>query len=456
MRDKLINRLTDFIQFEKEVRAANSVNSFGFTVCNYLHNLIRYDVALLLVEKSGKLRVQSISGVSDYDRQSPLVLASEALCNNREVRLQDTCVHVTEALSPDVKSIFEDIHIQQSVTVTLDDIAGDNHNESGRKLVRVPRGMLVLIRSEPWQQQELKLLQQTRDVMRHALAALGISNKSRKLALLVPGLKPDWRWAVCALILISFIPVPQSVIADAEVTARTPVVVAAGLNGVVEEVLVRPNEHVKSGQLLVRFDSTDLAHRKNTLQQELSLAKERLRKARQHSLIATSERTRIAELESQIELKQLELEYVDDSISRLELRADSDGVALFSRQQDWMGRAVSTGEKIMEIASITDSQFEIWVAANDAIEITEGRQIKFFPDARPLQSVRGSVNSVGFSAVQNNSDLLAFRVLAEPEDVESTLRLGMKGTARLYGDKVMLAYHILRKPISAIRRTVGV
>ena len=72
----------------------------------------------------------------------------------------------------------------------------------------------------------------------------------------------------------------------------------------IEEILVRPNETVSKGQVLIRFDDTDLTHRKNTLQQELALAEERLRKAKQKTLNSTAERSEFAELASQIELKQ--------------------------------------------------------------------------------------------------------------------------------------------------------
>ena len=441
MHEKLINKLTDFIQFEREIRAASNIAGLGFIACNYLRKLIDYDVALLLLAKNGKKqKVNNISGVSDFDPRSPLVNVCELLCNHREVPLENVRVHLGDTLPDNVGQRFNDIQLSQLATVGL--VEGES--------------TLVLTRENPWQKHELQLLQQVGEVLGHAISAFSAKQKRSLLKKLSPGLKPDWRWAVCALALLSVVPVPQSIIANAEVTARTPDVVAAGLNGVIEEILVRPNETVSKGQVLIRFDDTDLTHRKNTLQQELALAEERLRKAKQKTLNSTAERSEFAELASQIELKQLELNYVNESIARLELRADTDGVALYSRQQDWMGRSVATGEKIMEIASANDNQFEIWVAANDAIDLGEGGKIKFFPDARPLQSVTGSVDSVGFFASRADTEEFAYRVVAEPADNEESLRLGMKGTARLYGDKVSLAYHVLRKPISAIRKNVGV
>jgi len=441
MQDKLINKLTDFIQLEREIRAASNINALGFTACNYLRRLIEYDVALLLVAKTGgRQKVNSISGVSDFDPRSPLVSVCESLCNHREVPLDSARVHLSDTVPDVVAEKLDSILLGQLATVGL--VKGD--------------ATLVLTREKPWQKHELQLLQQVGEVLGHAVSAFRAKQKHSVLKRCFPGLKPDWKWAVCALGLISVVPVPQSIIANAEVTARTPDVVAAGLHGVIEEILVRPNETVSKGQLLIRFDDTDLTHRKNTLRQELALAEERLRKERQKSLNSAVERSEFAELASQIELKQLELDYVNESIARLELRAETDGVALYSRQQDWTGKSVATGEKIMEIAAANDNQFEIWVAANDAIDLGEGGRIKFFPDAKPLQSVTGSVDSVGFFASRADSEELAYRVVAEPADSENTLRLGMKGTARLYGDKVSLAYHVLRKPISAIRKTVGV
>ena len=441
MHEKLINKLTDFIQFEREIRAASNIAGLGFIACNYLRKLIDYDVALLLLAKNGmKQKVNNISGVSDFDPRSPLVNVCELLCNHREVPVDNVRVHLGDTLPDNVAQRFNDIQLSQLATVGL--VESD--------------ATLVLTREKPWQKHELQLLQQVGEVLGHAISAFSAKQKNSLVKKLLPGVKPDWRWAVCAIALLSVVPVPQSIIANAEVTARSPDVVAAGLNGVIEEILVRPNETVSKGQVLIRFDDTDLTHRKNTLQQELALAEERLRKAKQKTLNSTAERSEFAELASQIELKQLELNYVNESIARLELRADTDGVALYSRQQDWMGRSVATGEKIMEIASANDNQFEIWVAANDSIDLGEGGKIKFFPDARPLQSVTGSVDSVGFFASRADTEEFAYRVVAEPSDNEKSLRLGMKGTARLYGDKVSLAYHVLRKPISAIRKNVGV
>jgi hypothetical protein len=34
--------------------------------------------------------------------------------------------------------------------------------------------------------------------------------------------------------------------------------------------------------------------------------------------------------------------------------------------------------------------------------------------------------------------------------------MGLKGTAKIYGDKVPLFYYLMRRPISALRQTFGI
>ena len=187
MHDKLINRLTDFIQFEREIRAASSVNALAFTACNFLRKLLSYDVAIFLTEKKGAQRVNTISGVSDFDANSPLVSACEALCNHKQIELSNVQVHNSASLPAKVSDKLSAIQLQQLVTVTLVE----------------DRTTLVLSRDKDWQTHELQLLEQISDVLHHAIKALASSGKPSSLKKLLPGIRPDWRWAVCAIGLIS-------------------------------------------------------------------------------------------------------------------------------------------------------------------------------------------------------------------------------------------------------------
>lgn len=467
MQDKLVNRMAEFIQLERDLRAAPTEKALGFVLTNYLHKLLSYDVALMALDSTAKFRsrptgnrakrhnykVATVSGVSEFDREAPLVQFTEQLANQHDIELHDTQIHTKDTLPLAFQNAFAQLEFSELVTVKMD---------KGNAIA-------VLWRDTEWQISELQLLQQVSDVASHSLQALqnldSTSATARIKHSIFTFLRPGWRWVACAMVVLAFLPIKQSVIASGEVAPASPTVVAAGLDAVVKDIQVIPNQHVIKGQVLINFDSSTLTHQRSSVVTELELAKEKLRKARQQSLNATLDGNVFSELETQIRLKELELDFIDEQISRLQIKASRDGIVLFTRKKDWEGRAVLTGEKIMEIAGTDNNQFEIWLAANDAIGLESGSEVKFFPDANPLQTVVGKVEQVGYFAASSNNNGPAYRVVATQHTTPNTadkvkqsqeLRLGMKGTFRLYGKQVRLGYHLLRKPLSAVRRTLGV
>lgn len=445
MHEKLVNRLNEFIQLEHDIRSATSEDALGFVVVNYLRKLVRYESAVWLHASTAgraknEFRVATVSGVSDFENSAPLVQLSQNFCNTPALTLRDTEIHRTDTLPSALAGDLQQLELSQIVSVAV--IPGQS--------------VLLLFRENVWQLHELQLLQQVAEVVSHSQKALANSAIKTSRFSRSSWKQPGWRWVACALCLLALIPVRQNVIANGEIAAVAPAVVSSGLAGVVEEVLVRPNQNVQAGDLLVRFDADELTLQQASIEKELRLATEKLRKAQQLSLNDSDEVNTISDLKAKMDLRHLELDYINEKLSRLEVRAPSDGVVLFSRKKDWEGRAVQSGEKIMEVASHNDRKFEIWVDPADAIELERGGDVRFFPDADPLKSLNGQVEQVSYFSSHSGGVELGFRVIAHSEENEKPLRLGTKGTFRLYGKRVLLGYQLLRKPLSVVRRTVGV
>lgn len=476
MHQKLISRLNEFLQLERDLRAAQTEAALGFIVVNFLKKLVNYDAAVWLIrgERDPALKVKAVSGVSDFDNQAPLVVLSESLCNDQHTSLTGVDVHICERLPERQQELAAPLQLNELVTVNV--LAG--------------RAVLVLIKSAPWQDFEQQLLQQVAEVVAHAQEKLELMRRGRRSRRANPWLRPGWRWVACGLVLSALIPIRHSVLASGEVVADSPTVIASGLEGVIEEVLVRPNERVRAGDVLLRFDDAELILQAQSIEKQYLLAEENLRKARQQSLNNVSAGASLSDLEAEVDLRRIEYEFVREQAQRLELVAPTDGIVLFSRTKDWEGRAVRPGEKIMELASDEDRQFEIWVDTQDAIGFRPGAEVSFFSDADPLSRVSGSVSQVSYFADRKDGDALAYRIVAKPaashanvrahedgapslqtvhrptkdamsSDSEKTrhhaaLTLGTRGTFRLYGERVLLGYHVLRRPIATVRRYVGV
>ncbi|WP_162873858.1 biotin/lipoyl-binding protein, partial [Pseudomonas viridiflava] len=82
---------------------------------------------------------------------------------------------------------------------------------------------------------------------------------------------------VILALLCLLIPVRQSVLAPAEVVPLGGRVVAAPLDGVVTEFLVKPNQIVKTGDLLLRFENTTLKAQADVAERALNVAEAELR-----------------------------------------------------------------------------------------------------------------------------------------------------------------------------------
>ncbi|MCW4629909.1 hypothetical protein [Marinomonas rhodophyticola] len=51
--------------------------------------------------------------------------------------------------------------------------------------------------------------------------------------------------------------------------------------------------------------------------------------------------------------------------------------------------------------------------------------------------------------------IIAYRIVADIHGDIKPPRIGLRGTAKLYGDEVSLAYYLLRRPLTFIRQFLG-
>jgi len=109
----------------------------------------------------------------------------------------------------------------------------------------------------------------------------------------------------------------------------------------------------------------------------------------------------------------------------------------------------------MLIADPKRKELDVWLPVNDAITLTPGSRIKLFLNVQPLQPIRAVLSYASYSAEKRPDGTLAYLIKAYFPKGQHVPRIGFKGTAKLYGEKVSLFYYLMWKPLSAIRRTLG-
>jgi hypothetical protein len=162
-------------------------------------------------------------------------------------------------------------------------------------------------------------------------------------------------------------------------------------------------------------------------------------------------KARLSLLAGKVEQRASELAYARGMLDRSVLVAPIDGVAVFGNAAEWIGRPVTVGERIMQIAAPTKTELEIEVPAADAITFDLGSEVLFFSNLSPDTPVHGVLVYASYASAPTVDGVMAysFRARFEPDVIE---RLGVKGSAKIYGTKQALALWLFRRPIAAVRQ----
>lgn len=264
--------------------------------------------------------------------------------------------------------------------------------------------------------------------------------------------------SVLALILAMWLPVRLSALTPVEVIARDPMVISAPLNGAVTRLDVAPNQRVQAGETLVRFEDTELASEYEIAQQALLVAQAELKTVQQSGFMDPAQKARLAELESQVRLRQAEMQYARSRLEKATLKAPGAGIAVLGDPNEWKGRPVNIGERIMLLADPMAIELEIMLAVKDSIALRQGAEVNVFLDNDPLSAWSAHVHHANYEPQRTPDGLMAYRLVARlnDEQAHSTLpRIGTRGTAKVYGERVSLFFYLFRRPITSARQWLG-
>lgn len=426
--------LAHYLKLERQARAAVSVQMLSFSMVNDSQALFGFRHAALLI--TGKVR--ALTGISAVEPNAPFVVFIERVAGRLAAgdRFALPGVVPPESLDQACRDDWQALSAPHAFWLPLKNREGDVF------------GGLWLARDNPWSEAEQVLLVQLGDCYSHAWRALQPGKPWRM----------RWpartRWALAgALLLVLLVPVRQSVLAPAEVVPRNGQVVAAPLDGVVAEFLVKPNQPVQAGQVLVRFDATSLKAQADVAERTLGVAEAEFKANTQRAFSDADSSARLDLLAARVAQKRAERDYARELLARSEVRAERDGIAVFADAQRWTGKPVRTGERLLEIADPTQAELRIELPVADAIGLEQGAEVALFLDSDPLNRHGATLERAAYQAQSTSSGQLAYRLDATFD--ASPPRIGLRGTAKVFGDRAPLALYLLRRPLAALRQAVG-
>jgi multidrug resistance efflux pump len=317
----------------------------------------------------------------------------------------------------------------------------------------VPFAGLLLARESIWTKDDIRITRRLTDAYAHAWRELATAKHFASRVR--PRIKYGLMVAIAAMVALG-VPVPMTALAPAEIVAATPFVVAAPIDAVVDEIAIEPGAAVRKGDVLVRFSDTVLRNRLAVAEREVAVAEARVKQATLLAFSDAKARHELGIAAAELDLKRAERDYAADLMQRSVLRAERDGLAVYADRKSLIGRPVSTGERIMEIADTAHVEVRIDLAAPDAAALEAQSPVKLFLDVDPLRPWSGAVTRSDYRARPSDADVLSFRTFATLERSTRELpRIGLRGTAQVYGASTPLGLYLFRRPLSSARQWLG-
>ncbi|GIZ51127.1 efflux RND transporter periplasmic adaptor subunit [Noviherbaspirillum aridicola] len=433
------------MELVRRARDADDLAALQFIVVNDTHLLTPYRQAVLWFRGEG---VKALSGVLEPERNAPYVQWLETLCSVLPEN-EPATLDASSAPGP-AAGDWDEWLPAHAAWLPLPSSPGSG---------LVPAGGLLLARDEAWTSEDLGALREwvaTWRVMHHGKALperrLGWRARAARLRARIGKRGVAWMAGVA---LVLAVPVPLTVLAPGELVPADPIMIRAPLDGVVSKFHVRPNQLVTKGQPLFSFDDIALGSRFEVAQQALLTAEAELRQVEQQSMSDPKARMQLPASRGNVTERRAELELLRAQRGRLDVLAPQDGYILFDDPSEWTGRPVSTGERIMRLASADDREIEAWLGIGDAIPLPANADARLYLSASPLDPVTGYVHFVSHDVTRRPDGQYAYRVRARLEQGTSH-RVGLKGTVRLSGERVALGYWIIRRPLATIRELLGI
>ncbi len=412
---------------------------------NAMAPLLDAGQSVLWMRRFGGPRVVSVAGLATVERNTDFTHWFETLA--RLFQEPDTA-----PVSP-VPEQFSDTYLQSERALYLLEHALHVTLRGARNEVI---GGLFIARDHPYTEEELEALARFAQSVARMLVHWRVRSGLR--------LSRWWRGAVKITVPLTLIgllavglmtPVRQSAMASVEVSARDAMPITATQDGVIEKVLVRPNQEVRTGAPLVRYDGAVVRSKLYVAQQNVGVAQAELERATGKAFGDETARTELRTLRAKVAEKSAETRYLQELARRLEIHATSSGIAIFADADEWAGRPVQSGERIMLLADPRKVWLTLYVPVEEAIPLSASPEIEIHLDIDPLRTLKGRVVESAYEAVILPDGQAAYLLHAELDASEPLPRIGLKGMARIYGERATLGYLLSRKPLRALRRALG-
>lgn len=438
---KALNLLSTIYRLTLKAFGAKNRNALIFLIVNDTISVVRYDRALLWEFENNSAKLIGISGQTTINATTETAKKLKRLVSELRT-LTATQILTTEHFKGE--TVLWNEYSNSSLAPSILWVPIQIHGK--------PRIGLWLERWEnsQWTPPDADIL--------NSLAAAYALSWERVLPKIPYQLRKNLSWWIPLLItlLLFVIRVPLRIVAPVEVVPKDPIIIAAPLEDVIERINVRPGQIVKKDQVLAEYDKRVALHTLKIAEEELKVSQEDLTRARTLAFKEEKSLAEISVLNAKVKKEQANLALAKYRVSQLLIKSPIEGVAMLENPDEWRGKPVKVGEKIMMVIDPKKTKVRLWIPENDNIPLDFNQPIKVFLNVHPSTEYLAKLTFISNASSLSEKNIASFMAEAFWVEEPQNITPGLKGSAFLYGERVSLFYWIIRKPLATFREWVGI
>lgn len=256
-------------------------------------------------------------------------------------------------------------------------------------------------------------------------------------------------------LLCLFIPVRENTNAEFMLKPDNISAAYAWFDGQIAQCLKQEGEYVRKGEIIARYDTAKLEYQLANARSALLEAQADLELEQQNSFTDENKLGKVKLLRAKCDTMQVAVKEAQWFLDHSAIRSPSDGILSLTdeRAEQLSGKAVRTGDKLFEIYAKNKIIAEIMVNEHDASILHKNLSVNLYLYTSPENGINAEVIDIAQYPKLTEQNTYCYPVTASLENSDKTdLRFGMRGIAKLSGNRVTLAYYLFKNLILYFRK----
>jgi hypothetical protein len=254
------------------------------------------------------------------------------------------------------------------------------------------------------------------------------------------------------VLLLMFFPVRNTVNTEFVLKAPETFSVYAWFDGPIAKCFRQDGEIVKKGDIIATYDTNQLRFR---LANAESQYKEIRKEYELESAAAFADRERLGRAQliaARMEGAKVAVDEARWYLQHTDLKAPADGILALAdgRAELLVNKALRTGDRVFDVYSGKGAVAEIQVDQREGSILLDKFDVSLFLYTEPDKELSCKVVEVQQYPVINEQRTYCYKVRAELLNADS-LRCGMRGVAKLRGERVSLGYYLFKNIVIYLR-----